>query len=189
MVLPSLMCRHLCSPGVFAVIVITLLPLLRLRHCHHQAGVVALVTKALLPLLVHRHLCRCHNNIVALVALVPLPIFHGCCQPFCTSNLVLIAMTSLPSRHMCVINVVAPALLPPLSWRICAVMLVTLALSCWCHCPCHAGIVALGALALAPMSCRPLCPTETPAQQWQQCQHDKAVKAKTMKTIMPAKKG
>jgi hypothetical protein len=64
MVLLSLMHKHLPSPGIFAVITTTLLPLLRLQCCHCQAGVIALVMIALSLLSMHRHFCHCHNGLL-----------------------------------------------------------------------------------------------------------------------------
>jgi hypothetical protein len=139
--------RHLCSPGVFAINAITLLPLLQWRCCRHQAGVVTLVTMALLPLLMHMYLCHCHNGVVALIVLAPLPTLHRHCHPYCASVVFLIALTSLPSNCMgavTVIGIVAPGVF---------------ALLRWCHCPCHAGVVAFCAVTtFLPSSCRPLCP-------------------------------
>jgi hypothetical protein len=124
MVLSLLMCRCLCSPGIFAIITIMLLPSLQCCHCHPQAGVVILVTMASSPLSLRRHLCRCHNGVIALVALVPLPTLHGHYPPCCTGIIVIIPLTSLPSLCMGIVTIVAPALLPPSSWLVCAV-------ECW----------------------------------------------------------
>ncbi len=120
MVLPSLMRKHLCSPGTFAIIAIMLLPSLQWHHCCHQAGVVTHVTMASLPLSMCRRLCCCHDGIVALVALAPLPTLHRCCCPCCASVVVIILLTSLPSRCMGIVTIVAPVLLPPSSWHVCA---------------------------------------------------------------------
>jgi hypothetical protein len=135
MVLLSLMQRHLCSLGIFAIVMITLLPLLQWHCCCDQAGVVALVMMALLPSSVHRHLCCCHDGVVALIGLVPLPTLHGRCCTCCTSIVIFIVLTLLPSCCMGDVTIVAPALLPPSSWRVCAVELVSLPLSGWCCCP------------------------------------------------------
>ncbi len=54
---------------------------------------------------------------------------------------------------MGIIIVVAPALLPPSSWRVCAVALVLLPLSQWCCCPCYAGIRSLVVQASLPLLC------------------------------------
>jgi hypothetical protein len=123
----------------------------RLCCCHDN--IVALVAMALLP---SSSWCclPCHNRVVAIInvqvssplsqwpchpfVLVPLPTFHGRCPPCCAGVM------------MGIITVVAPALLPLLSWRVCAV-------HCCC-CTCHASLVILRALALATLSCRPLCP-------------------------------
>ncbi len=121
MVLPSLMRRHLCSPGIFAIVVITLFPLLQLHCCCCQAGVATFVTMASSPLSICRRLCSCHDGVAALVALVPLPTLHGHCCPYCTGIIFIILLAFLPSCCMGVVTVVAPALLPPLSWRVCAV--------------------------------------------------------------------
>ncbi len=123
------------------------------QHCYCWAGVVTIVTMALLPLSMRRHLCHCHTGIVALIALALFPTLHGCCCPCCTGVVILIALTSSPSLCMGVITVVAPALLPPSSWRVCTVALVLLPLS---HLRCHhwyAGISALVAQASLPLLC------------------------------------
>ncbi len=89
MVLPLLMCRGLCRPGIFAIITITLLPLLqwccccvnlvslplsRWHHCHcWYAGVFALVMMAFLPLLRCCYCQHCMGDII-LVALVSLSL-------------------------------------------------------------------------------------------------------------------
>ncbi len=116
-----LMHRHHCKPGIFAIIVITLLPLLQGRCCHCQAGVVALVKMASSPSSILRHLCRCHDGIIALVAMAPLPTLHGRCCPCCTSVILVILLTSLSSHCMCVVTIIEPALLPPSSWCVCNV--------------------------------------------------------------------
>jgi hypothetical protein len=54
----------------------------------------------LLPLLMRMCLCHCHDGIVALITLAPLPTLHGRCHPCCAGVVVLIALTSLPSHHM-----------------------------------------------------------------------------------------
>jgi hypothetical protein len=134
MVSPLSMRRRLCSPGIFAIAAIRLLPSLQWQHCPCQAGVVALVTMALSPSSMCRHLCCCHYGIVALIALVPSPTLHRHCCPCCNSVVVFIALTSFPSRRMDVDTIIAPALLPPLSWRVCTVVLVLSSLSHWrCH--------------------------------------------------------
>ncbi len=72
-----------------------LLPLLMCRRpCHHQAGIVALVTMALLPLI--------RDGIVALVAtaLLPSPSWH--CRSCCNGVTVIInAQAFLPSLQWC----------------------------------------------------------------------------------------
>jgi hypothetical protein len=153
MVLPSSMRRHLCSPGIFAIVAIKLLPLLQCCHCHHQAGVIALVTMTWLPLSMRRRLCCCHNSIVALIALAPCPTLQGHCCPCCAGIAFLIVLTSLPSRCMGIITVVALALLPPSSWRVCAIALVSLPLSHWRYCPQCTGISALVIQASLPSLC------------------------------------
>jgi hypothetical protein len=153
MVLQLLMRRRLCSPGVFAIIEITLLPSLQWCHCCHQAGVVALIMMALLPSSMHRRLCNCHDGVVALVALAPLPTLHRHCCPCCAGIVVLIALTSLPSRRMGVVTIVAPVLLPLSSWHVCAIALVLLPLSCWCCCPWCTDISVLVAQASFPSLC------------------------------------
>jgi hypothetical protein len=82
------------SPGIFAVVAITLLPLLQWHCCHCQADIVALIMMALSPLLMRRRLCRCNNAFVALVVLVPLPKQHGCCCPCYSGVVVIIALSS-----------------------------------------------------------------------------------------------
>ncbi len=96
MVLLSLMRRCLCSPGIFAIIMITVLPLLQWHCCRYQADVAALVTMVSLSSLMRRHLCRCHDDVVALVAMAQLPTLHGHCCPFCPSVVVIIPLTSCP---------------------------------------------------------------------------------------------
>ncbi len=145
--------RRLCSPGVFAVVAITLLPLLQWHCCHCQEGFVALVTMALLPSSMHRHLCHCHNGVVALVALAPLPILHGRCCPCCGGIIFLIALTYLPSQCMGVVTAITPALLPPLSWCVCVIAQVSLPFSCWHCCPWCAGISTLVTQASLPLMC------------------------------------
>jgi hypothetical protein len=153
MVLPSLMRRHLCSPGIFAIIAIKLLPLLQWRCCNLQAGVVALVMMASLPSSMHKRLCHCHDGIVALVALVPSPTLHRSCHSCCTSVAVLIALTSLPSRCMSIVTIIAPVLLLALTWHVCAIALVSLPLSRWPCCPWCAGIITLAVQASFPLLC------------------------------------
>jgi hypothetical protein len=111
----SLQSRHL------AIIAITLLPFLQWHYCHCQTGVDALITMASLPSLIRRHLCRCHNGVITLVALVPSPTLHRHCSPCCASVIVFILLTSLSSRCMGIITIVAMALLPPSSWCVCTV--------------------------------------------------------------------
>jgi hypothetical protein len=147
------MLRYLCSPGIFAVIAIKLLTSLQWHHCRHQASVVALVPMELPPLSMRRRLCCCHDGVVALVVLAPLPTLHGHCHPCCTGIVDLILLTSLPSRQIGVITVVAPALLPSSSWHVCAVALVSLPLSCWCCCPWFTGISALVTQDSLPSLC------------------------------------
>ncbi len=66
---------------------------------------------------------------------------------------VLIALTSLPSCCIGVITIIAPVLLPPLTWHVCAVALVLAPLSHWHCCPWCAGIIALIAQASLPLLC------------------------------------
>ena len=115
------MCRCLSSPGIFAIIAIMLLPSLQCCPCHPQAGVVLLVTMASSPLSVRRHLCHCHDGVIALVALVLSTTLHRRYPPCCTGIIVIIPLTSLPSLCMGIVTVVAPTLLPPSSWHVCAV--------------------------------------------------------------------
>ncbi len=148
MVLPLSMSRHLCSPGLFAVIVIILLSLSWWCHCHCQAGVVALVTMTLSPPSIHRYLHRCHNGTVALLR-------WGHCQ-HCTSIVALVvpALLSLLRWPLC--PHVAWASSPLLHRHCCPRWAGVFAPLHWCHCLCHAGIAVLGALALAPLLHRPL---------------------------------
>ena len=148
-----LMRRRLCSPGVFAIIEITLLPSLQWCHCCHQAGVVALIMMALLPSSMHRRLCNCHDGVVALVALAPLPTLHRHCCPCCAGIVVPIALTSFPSCYMGVITVIVSALMPLSSWHVSTVALVPLLLSCWSYCPQCAGISAHITQASLPSLC------------------------------------
>jgi hypothetical protein len=120
MVLPLSMSRHLCNPGIFAIVTITLLPSFQLHHFHCLAGVLALFMMVLLPLLMRRCLCHCHKGVITLVALAPSPTLHGCCCPCCVGVGVIILLTSLPSRCMGVVTIIAPALLPPSIWHVCA---------------------------------------------------------------------
>ncbi len=147
-----LMCRHLCSPGIFAIVAILLYPLPQWRLCPLQAGVVALVVMVYLPLSMCGGLCHCH------MALLPLLRWrhrrlHGHCCPYCTCIVILIVLTSLPSCPMGIIIVIAPVLLPLLTWRVCAVALVLLPLSRWCCCPWCAGIITLIMQASLPSLC------------------------------------
>jgi hypothetical protein len=112
-----------------------------------------MLTMASLPLLICRHLCHCHNGVVALVALGPLPTLHGCCHPCCIGVVVLNALTSSPSRHMGIITIIAPALLPLSSWCVCTIALVLLPLSRCCCCPWCIGISTLVAQASLPLLC------------------------------------
>jgi hypothetical protein len=66
---------------------------------------------------------------------------------------VLIALTSLPSCCIGVITIIAPVLLPPSTWHVCAVALVSSPLSHWQCCPQCAGIIALIAQASLPLLC------------------------------------
>jgi hypothetical protein len=145
--------RRLHSPGIFAVVAITLLPLLQWQRCHRQAGVIALVMMALSPSSMRRRLCHCHNGVVTLIALAPLSTLHKRCCPCCAGVVVLIALTSFPSHCMGVVTVIAPALLPPSSWRICTVPLVLFPLSCWGCCPQYAGISTHVVQASLPLLC------------------------------------
>jgi hypothetical protein len=120
MVLLSSMCRRICSPGIFAIFAIMLLPSLQ-WHCYRcQACDVSLVMMTSLPSLMCRHLCRCHNGIIALVVLAQSPTLHGHCCPCCTSIVIIILLTFLALRCMGVVTIVALALLPPSSCRLCA---------------------------------------------------------------------
>jgi hypothetical protein len=152
-----------CCNGVAAIDVQASLQSRRLCCCHDN--IVALVAMALL-LSSSWCCCPCHDRVVAIIdaqvslmlsqwpcrpfALAPLPTFHGHCPPCCIGVIIPIVLTFLPSRYMGVVTIVAPALLPLLSWCVCAV-------HCCC-CTCHASVVILHALALATLSCRPLCP-------------------------------
>ncbi len=153
MVSPLSMHRLLCTPGIFAVIAITLLPFARWHCCRCQAGVVALVTMASLSSSIRRCLCHHHDGIVALVALAPLPTLHRYYCPCCASILFLIALTDLTSCHMGVVTIIAPVLLPPLSWCVCAIALVSLPLSHWHCCLWCTGISTLVMQTSLPLLC------------------------------------
>jgi hypothetical protein len=104
MVLSLLMCRCLCSPGIFAIITIMLLPLLQCCRCHRQAGVVVLVTMTSSPLSLRRHLCHCHDGIIDLVALLSLLLhWHHCHYP-----IDLFALTLNEHCRRCCTDVVTP---------------------------------------------------------------------------------
>ncbi len=152
-VLLSLMRSRLCSPGIFAIIAILLLPLPQWHCCRLQAGVVALITMASSPSSMRRHLCCCHDGIITLLALVLLPTLHRLCHPRFAGIVVLILLTSLLSRCMGVVTIIAPVLLPPLTWCVCAIALVSLPLSRWHCCPLCTGIVALVVQASLPLMC------------------------------------
>jgi hypothetical protein len=85
--------------------------------------------------------------------MAPLSTLHGRCCPCCPGVVVLIALTSLPSRCMGVVTVVELALLPPSSWRVCAVALVLLHLSPWHCCSWCIGISPLVVQASWPLLC------------------------------------
>jgi hypothetical protein len=77
----------------------------------------------------------------------------GIILPCCPCVGVLIALTSLPSCHIGVIAVIAPVLMLPPTWHVCAVVLVLLPLSHW-HCrPWCTGIIALIVQASLPLLC------------------------------------
>jgi hypothetical protein len=125
-VLPLSMCRHLCSPGTYVVVAITLLSLSQWHCCHCQAGVVALITMALLPLLIPRHLPHCHIGVIAARAL--LLLLRRCCHPYCAD---LFTLTLYGHCHCCCTGVVAP-----------------IKLACLCRCT---GVAALVTLVLLPL--------------------------------------
>jgi hypothetical protein len=113
MVFPLLMRRRLCSLSIFAVVAITLLPSLQWRCCHHQAGVVALVMMVSSPSSMRRHLCHCHDGIIALFVLAPLPTLHGCCRPllrrhWCPYRAYLFALMLHECCHLRCTSIVAP---------------------------------------------------------------------------------
>ncbi len=124
----SLQSRRLCHccNNVFALITMALLLSLSWCHCPHHKGIV------------------CHNGIVAFIALAPLPTLHGCCRSCCAGVVVLIVLTSLPSRRMGIVTVVALALLSP-SRHVCAIALVSWHCCPWCTC-------------ISPLMRRPICP-------------------------------
>ncbi len=148
---PLLMCRRLCSPGIFAIFAILLLHLPQRCCCCLQAGVIALVTMASSPSSMHRRLCHCHNcNITLFLYWLHchhctgvVLLLHQCCCPYCTD---FFALTLHGHKHPHCTGVISPC------WP------GVFALLHWCCCPCHAGVVALGVLALSPSSYRPLCP-------------------------------
>jgi hypothetical protein len=147
-----------CCPCCNGVAIIDAQASLQSRHlCCHCNNVVALVAMALLPLSrvslpssMRRHLFHCHNGVVSHIALAPLLTLHGRCCPCFPGIVVFIALTSLPSRYMGVITIFAPALLHPLSWRVCSVALFSLLLSRWCCCPWCTGISAIVVQASLP---------------------------------------
>jgi hypothetical protein len=127
-------------------------------HCNNTVAHVAMASlpssswcRCPWPLSIRRRLYCCHNGIIALIALVLLPTLHGHCCPCYTSIAVLIELTSLPSHCMGAVTGVALALLPLLSWHVCAVALVSLPLSCWPCCPCCTGISAFVPQASLPL--------------------------------------
>jgi hypothetical protein len=66
---------------------------------------------------------------------------------------VLITLTSLPLCCIGIIIVIAPVLLPPSTWHVWAVALVSSPLSHWHCCPWCTGIIALNAQASLPLLC------------------------------------
>jgi hypothetical protein len=140
----SLQSRHLCHGcnNIVALVAMVSLPSSSWCCCPHHDGVVAIVNAQVsLPLS-----GWCHYPL----ALAPSPSLHGPCDPWFTRIVAPILQTFSSLRCMGAITVIAVALLSPSSWRVCPIR--------WCTCPCHAGVVVLGALALAPSSSRYCCP-------------------------------
>ncbi len=156
MVLPSLMRRHLCSLGIFAMLkycccpccdgineVFKLVssPLSQWRHHHCQCtGIFAIETMALLPSL---HWRQCQDCTGIVLSLLPL-----CCSPYHAD---LFALMSHWHHHRHYTCAVAPVNLACLRCYTSVVALVTLALLplvCWHYCPHCAGLFALVVLAL-----------------------------------------
>ncbi len=140
----SLQSRHLCHccNNVVALIAMALLPLTSWCCCPCHNSVIAIVNAQAFLLLSQWHCCPCCTGAIANIAQVMLPLLHQHC--------ILIVLTSLPSRCMGIVNVVAPALLPPSSWHVCAIVLVLLPLPCWHCCPWCTGIITLVAQASLP---------------------------------------
>ncbi len=136
MVLPLLMRRRLCSPGIFAAVRIVLLLSLHWQHCHHQ--VIKLVLLPSSRWHCCHHPCTCIFTIV-MVVLLPSLRQHHCqhwhCCPHCTDLFPI--MLHGCCKH-CSTSIVAP-----------------IELTCLRHC---IGIVALSMLALAYLLRGPLCP-------------------------------
>jgi hypothetical protein len=156
MVLPLSMHRCLCSPGIFAIIAIFLLPLLQWCSCCLHAGVVALVTMASSPSSMRRHLCRYQDGVVtphctgtiANIAWALLPLLHQLCCLYCAD---LFALTLHEHHHSHCTGVVAPVDLACLRCCTGVIALVTLALLPlvhWHYPPCCAGLFALVVIAL-----------------------------------------
>jgi hypothetical protein len=115
------------------------------RLCRHCAGFLAHIVPAPLPTL---RCCCCRHcaGIIAVIVRVPLPLLRWHCCPCC-----LLVATSIAKRHLLsheavatctgIIASIAPSSLPMLRWH---------------HCPCCAGVFALVALSLLPLS-HPRC--------------------------------
>jgi hypothetical protein len=153
-------------------------------HCPHWIGVTVVDAQASLQ---SRRLCCCRNNVFALAAVVSLPPSnwrHGPCHGgivaivgiFAIVMMVLLPLLRWRHCQHCrgIVALVVPALSSLSRWSICPNVKWALSLSLrqrccprqagmfvplrWCSCPCRSGIVAFGALALAPSLHRHLCP-------------------------------
>ncbi len=152
-----------------------LLPLLQLRHCHPQAGVVALIAMVLssslmslllllvgklaLPLSMRRRICQCrdgkccscHNGVIAVID-------AQACLYHCQASAVALATC----RQAGVVTHVAVALLPLMrkvfaivAIAIFALMTIVVAPLLMHRHPCHCkdGVVSLVTMALLPLIC------------------------------------
>ncbi len=100
--------------------------------------------------------CQC-AGIFAVVEMVSSPSLLWCHCLHCTSvaALVTLALSSLLCWPIC--PHIAWVSSPSLPRRCCLRWAGVFAPLRWCHCPCHAGVIALSAWALAPLLHRPLC--------------------------------
>jgi hypothetical protein len=118
-------CPCCCQAGIVTLVTMASSPLIcdsvvslvAMSHCHPQASIVALVAMVSSSSSMHRHPCRHHNGIVALIAMAFLPLMRRhlchCCNGSCC-----------PCRDG--ISAVVK-LAYPLNWH---------------HCPCNKWVVA-----------------------------------------------